>query len=36
MFLPGGSDAVVSANELFLVGTLIDDMSTLTDYSFGI
>jgi hypothetical protein len=36
MFLPGGSDAVVSANELFLVGTLSDDVSTLADYSFSV
>jgi hypothetical protein len=34
--MPGGSDAVVSANELFLVGTLSDDVSTLADYSFSV
>ncbi|MDZ5458442.1 Calx-beta domain-containing protein [Azohydromonas lata] len=36
MFLPGGSDAVVSASELFLVATLGDDVSTLADYSFSV
>jgi Ca2+-binding RTX toxin-like protein len=36
MFLPGGSDAVVSASELSLIGTLSDDVSTLADYSFSV
>ena len=36
MFVPGGSDASVSASELFLAATLGDDLSTLADYSFSV